>query len=89
MGVKREQSETYKTNIPLLRKAIQLQSQCTDNYILAKEPWGYSWNYLPECMCHCLLKKTKNWNFERKANLISKLYIQLRIKSTQEINLQF
>lgn len=38
MGVKREQSETYKTNIPLLRKAIQLQSQCTDNYILAKEP---------------------------------------------------
>ena len=38
MGIKGEQSGAYKTNIPLLRKAIQLQNQCTDNYILAKEP---------------------------------------------------
>lgn len=34
-------------------------------------------------------KKTTNWNFERRANLISKLYIQLHIKSTQGINLLF
>lgn len=51
MSIKGEQSVAYKTSIPSLRKAIQLQSQCTDNYILAKEPWGYSWKYLPDSVC--------------------------------------
>lgn len=69
MGIKGEKSGAYKTNILLLRKAIQLQSQCTDNYILAKEPWGYSWKYLPDYVCvWLLLKKEQKWNWKTKPN---------------------